>query len=645
MSASPISRLSTRGRKLSVSLLQRVVLALCFVGLLPFLVSFHQIRTSREAMVSQTQATHLVAAKAAADRVAAYLELLRGLGAAIAVHPEISADPGSAAAAEALRSFVWVRPDLVAAGLYVLEETPTLIQLARRPEDREVVARVLRENDPQALAATRSDGELFLRLRIPLPDERLGLLFVARARELTEDFVPVELGEEAELVLAGTGGEVVVGDADTLDGLSPEALAAALRLRSGVAEYEMASGEKTVCAYASVAGSPWFVLSRQPSRIAESAATAMRRSAWQAFGGVLAAVVLLAAGAHATIVKPIRRLAKAQRQLAGTGQLPAKGGEIAELEASFALLERNLHDREALAEVFLGRYQVVDVLGAGAMGTVFRGWDPRLQRHVALKTIKLGIDRGDKRDALAGSLRREAVTLARLQHPHIVTVFDILEQGSVAFIAMELIEGVTLGRYIWRHKALAAEQVIPLGAAMFKALAAAHQQGIVHRDIKPGNVLLGHGGAIKVTDFGISELLSKAALGAGKIVGTIGFLAPETLRGNGYTEKSDLFATGVVLYESLTGHQPFQGKTAKERIRATLKGKTTPLKESEHTVPPQLESVMMRLLSRNPDKRPESAAAVAEELDNLARQLGCRWRPEIRTRKVESAGAQLAEAT
>lgn len=364
----------------------------------------------------------------------------------------------------------------------------------------------------------------------------LVLLMVAEAGSLLEDFEAVELGDQAEMVLVDPDGEVLAGAGSLADfpaELVEQARSGLLRSRAGEfppAPGRSSPGQRLVGALADVRGSCWYVLSRQPARVAETAARRMRHTVRQAFGGALALVTLPALAANFTIVRPICRLARAQRDLAGVGGESTRVGEIAQLEESFALLRQNLHDRDVLSQVFLGRYQIVEMLGFGAMGTVFRGWDPKLERHVALKTLKIGaaVDDDSKRE-LAERLVKEAITLARLQHPNIVTVFDVVQQGDSAFIAMELVDGMSLERYLWHHRRLDASQAVPLAVTLLQALEAAHREGFVHHDVKPGNILLGENGAIKVTDFGVSELLSIAHQSSDTVCGTPGYLAPETI--------------------------------------------------------------------------------------------------------------------
>ena len=260
------------------------------------------------------------------------------------------------------------------------------------------------------------------------------------------------------------------------------------------------------------------------------------------------------------------------------------------------------------------------------MGTVFRGWDPKLKRPVALKTVRLDTKlKGRQRQELVQRLLSEAVTVARFNHPNIVAVFDVEDHPEGAYVAMELVDGDSLELVIWRGNRMPAAQVVPLGAAIAKALEAAHQHGIVHRDVKPANVLLGRDGSIKVTDFGISELLSSLAPSEDLVFGTPGFVPPETLRGKAYDQAGDLWSLGAVLYTCVVGRPPFDGKSVKEVIRRTLFGVVEPPGKLVQDVPPELDELIMALLSREPQQRPSDAARVAEQLEQLARRHGFRW--------------------
>jgi HAMP domain-containing protein len=378
-----------------------------------------------------------------------------------------------------------------------------------------------------------------------------------------------------------------------------------------------------------VPGTDWYVLSRQPARVAEAVAASMRRRALLSVAAALGLAGALSAAAYRTVVRPLRELVRAQRRLAG-GAGSASGNEVQQLRDAFAVLERQAHDRDAVSRVFLGRYQVLELVGTGGMGSVFKGWDPKLQRAVALKTVRVaGGEAGASRDEQVSTLLREAVTVAKFNHPNLVAVYDVEDAEDVAFIAMEYVDGQSLERLLATLGRLPADQVVPLGAAMARGLAAAHAQGIIHRDVKPANVLLGRDGSIKVTDFGIADLVSPRAHNS-VVFGTPGYLPPETLTGKGQTPLGDLFAVGVILYECLSGRSPFPGTSNQDLVAATVAGQYVPLREVAPDVPREVEAQVTALVAFDPAERlPATATALAEGLEALAAGKRWRWKPAL----------------
>jgi serine/threonine-protein kinase len=289
-----------------------------------------------------------------------------------------------------------------------------------------------------------------------------------------------------------------------------------------------------------------------------------------------------------------------------------------------------MRDREELGEVMLGRYQILEILGEGGMGTVFRAWDPQLQRPVALKTVRLGPGPETRTQAeLVASLSEEAVASARISHECIVAVYDFIRGEDVAFIAMEYVDGMTLTELIKLRGMLTTEDAVYVGHAIARALAAAHSQGIVHCDVKPSNILLTHEGAIKLADFGVAQFLSAALEGEEKVVGTPGFMPPEALLGEGYTHAADLFALGAVLYTCLHGDLPFPGGTAQAIIARTLAGIDRDLQRLPAHHPEELETLIFDLLAGQPQDRPGSALEVAERLIELGFDLSKTWQPSF----------------
>ncbi|MCB1054986.1 MAG: protein kinase [Acidobacteria bacterium] len=266
----------------------------------------------------------------------------------------------------------------------------------------------------------------------------------------------------------------------------------------------------------------------------------------------------------------------------------------------------------------LGRYQILEVIGEGSMGTVFRGWDPRLRRTVALKTVRLDVTRTTlSRGELISRLLDEAVMGARFSHPNIVAVFDVGDAPNAAFMAMEFVEGMSLEGYLRARQRLPSQEVLHVGYPVAQALAAAHACKVVHHDVKPGNVLLGAGGMVKVTDFGLANWASELVRETGRVFGTPEFLAPETLRGKGYDAASDLFALGAILYRALTGVPAFPGKTISEMVATTLGGEVVPPSDYLVEADPELETLIMALLQRDRDLRPSDASLVARELQSM----------------------------
>lgn len=284
-----------------------------------------------------------------------------------------------------------------------------------------------------------------------------------------------------------------------------------------------------------------------------------------------------------------------------------------------ARLERSLVDRQVVGQLYLGRYKALEVVGEGAMGMVFRGWDPLLKRPVALKTLRFDRLAGaENRGDLVSQLLQEAVTVARFSHPHIVGVFDVGKGEDTAFIAMEYVDGVSLADFLQDRGALPPEHVVDLGLGIARGLGAAHGHNILHHDVKPGNVLLGFDGSIKVTDFGVAQLGTSLARRQEKIFGTPGYLPAETLTKKGYTVRGDLFGLGAVLYLALTGHHAIPGKKLHEVVMATIDGKVVPPGDRVEGIPESLSVLLLDLLARDPALRIGSASEVVARLEAMA---------------------------
>ncbi|WP_138998376.1 serine/threonine-protein kinase [Rhodococcus zopfii] len=255
-----------------------------------------------------------------------------------------------------------------------------------------------------------------------------------------------------------------------------------------------------------------------------------------------------------------------------------------------------------------GRYELRDVLGRGGMGEVRDGWDTRLDRPVAIKLLHPAL-------AIQSEIRRrfeaEARSAATLSHPHVIAVHDSGEDGGVPYIVMERLPGRTLADDL-EGRPLPPERVRTILTEVLEAVAAAHDAGILHRDLKPGNLLFTAAGAVKVADFGIAKSIGSehTLTRTGELLGTVAYLSPERLAGNPATVTDDLYAVGVLGYESLCGHRPFERDNPAALVRAILDEPAPPLAAERGDVDPALATAIDRALARDPRRRHPDARAM-----------------------------------
>jgi len=248
------------------------------------------------------------------------------------------------------------------------------------------------------------------------------------------------------------------------------------------------------------------------------------------------------------------------------------------------------------------------------MATVWRAEDPLLARSVAIKTLDPGLGEDE---SLRTRFRREAVSAAAVAHPNIVATYDTGEDDGIAYIVMELVEGATLRQAIDLHGPLPPARAADIGAQVADALAAAHARGLVHRDVKPSNVLVQLDGRVKVTDFGIAKVTDAPVedlTRAGNVMGTARYLAPEQLEGGPVDERSDVYSLGLVMYELLTGRGPFGADSELATAVARLTTTAPPIAQLRDGVPPGLIHVVERAMERQPDRRWPNAAAMRDAL-------------------------------
>jgi serine/threonine-protein kinase len=259
-----------------------------------------------------------------------------------------------------------------------------------------------------------------------------------------------------------------------------------------------------------------------------------------------------------------------------------------------------------------GRYRIEDVLGRGGMASVYLARDGELERPVAIKVLAEHLaDTPDFHDRFL----REARLAAQLSHPNIVQVFDVGEDDGRPFIVMECVEGATLADEMKERGKLEPAEVVDLALQICGGLEHAHAAGLVHRDIKPQNLLLRADGTVKIADFGIARAAETTRLTQiGSVLGTAAYLSPEQALGEDVTAVADIYSLGCVLYELLTGRTPYLFETLPELVVKHREESIAPVREVRPDVPERLEAAVMHALARNPDYRPDSAAALAEEL-------------------------------
>ena len=266
----------------------------------------------------------------------------------------------------------------------------------------------------------------------------------------------------------------------------------------------------------------------------------------------------------------------------------------------------------------LGKYEVLGELGHGAMGIVYRARDPIINRLVALKTITMGLA-GDP--ASLERFYREAQAAGGLQHPNIVTIYDMGLADDVPFIAMELVEGENLEQLIARKSTLAVTRKLAYAMQACRAFDFAHKRGIVHRDIKPGNVMVSEDGTVKVVDFGIARVLETSKTQTGMLIGTFAYMSPEQYHGEHANERSDIWSFGVLVYELLSYQRPFIGSTPASLMHSICNEEPVPLRTLLPECTEELEQTISKMLRKSPGERHDSMEDVLLDLDLICKAL------------------------
>jgi tetratricopeptide (TPR) repeat protein len=298
---------------------------------------------------------------------------------------------------------------------------------------------------------------------------------------------------------------------------------------------------------------------------------------------------------------------------------------------------------------FGNRYQVLEKLGEGGMGRVYKALDLELDRAVALKTIRT--EKGSGPEVLK-RFKQELVLARKITHKNVVRIYDLGESEGMKFFTMELVEGQSLRDLVRDRRTIPVKEVVSFMKQMLSGLSEAHGQGVVHRDLKPHNVMVDQDGVLRIMDFGIARTADTATLtGTSEMMGTPDYISPEQVKGETATAQSDLYSVGVILYELLTGDVPFKGDTAISKVVARLQVKPAPPRSLNPEIPAYLERIVLKLMEVDPDLRYKTAAEVLQdfEREQVDRSLWLRTRKVLARRRGAVAallvGAALAVGT
>ena len=328
--------------------------------------------------------------------------------------------------------------------------------------------------------------------------------------------------------------------------------------------------------------------------------------------------------------------------------------EAPALEAAAAILEESAKHAPALTPGRrLGRYEILSPLGAGGMGEVYRARDSKLKRDVAVKVLP-GYVSGDPE--FLSRFEREANAVAALSHPNILSIFDFGNEDGVAFAVMELLEGNTL-REMLEAGPISQRKAVDYAQQVARGLWAAHERGVVHRDLKPENLFVTRDGHVKILDFGLAKNVGRAVPGKqtsaptvsghtqpGTVMGTVGYMSPEQVRGLPADHRSDIFCLGAVLYEMLSGRRAFSGATAADTMSAILNAEPPELSGSGRKIPPGLDRIVRHCLEKNAEERFQSARDLAFALESVSQTSGEQGVVAAPRRKLRSAALVAAAA-
>lgn len=273
-------------------------------------------------------------------------------------------------------------------------------------------------------------------------------------------------------------------------------------------------------------------------------------------------------------------------------------------------------EEKYIGQMLEDRYEILETIGEGGMAIVFRALDHRLNRYVAVKIMR---EEMAKDEEFRRRFCAESHAVAMLSNPNIVSVYDVSHSDEREFIVMELISGITLKQYMDKKGVLDWKEVVHFSKQITRALAHAHERGIIHRDIKPQNIMLLRDGTLKVADFGIAALENEVHENDGQTIGSIHYIAPEQARGMSPDARSDIYSLGVVMYEMLSGKLPYTGDTLAEIAVKHMNIRPEPLRETFPSIPPELERITFKAMDPDLEKRYQTASELLDDLDAFTR--------------------------